>query len=476
MTEFENDMHGVNPEFKKVSYISTKDLTGILNKEECVVNTYFLQKVVQISDVDDTDFVESLYNFVSFNSSIPMTMDEIASKYNEIVVVLSYRGHDFVLQIHQYSFLKMNDKYKHVFTELPKRFCTYGIRYNTLRHQILGVSSVEMETYVDNANKKDSLSLYYELLFNHVLTTEDGATRFKKDSVNHFSLRNKHEVINLSTFFEMLIEQFHSKDMFSFEITGQKLPKLNQNDSVSKIKPIDNTSRIIKQMANLGRDDILTIDADYEDNTIEHDTLAHEFNGDATRIINTVPFFNDDVENFEINSIKDALISNVIIGHYCDVKAYMDKPRFKLILDKIEPPNNMSLSQCIVGLGNDMVAVFHMYINIKQLATEVYSERILMKDTEMNILISKYNSNDNIIKRFIKSGNMTLHFIDDLYLFFKNDTFHINEISDNLEQIGFVYNERFDFYNYIHENMNMILVDNTKKIKHPKIKELLLEQ
>lgn len=476
MTEFENDIYGIKPEFKKVSYIQTKDLTGIINEDGCVANSYFLQKYVSISDVDVMAFEEEAYNFASFESDVPFTTEDVLSRFNEIVIVISYKGHDFVLRVHQYAFLKMNDKYKHIFMEVPKRLCTYGINYNELSCQTLHSSRIEMSSSVNNGNKPYSLALYYEVLINHMLVDDDGAVRFKKDSVDHYSLRNIHESNKIGSFFEILIKQYNSKDTFLFEMKGQKLPSFNQSDNTTNIKPVDNTSRIIRQMAMLGRDDILTVNADYVESSFEYDALNHEFKGDDSRVFNTVPFFNDAIENFEIDEVSDVLVNNIIVGHYCDVKAYVEKPKFKMVMNEIKPENNMSIAQYLVGLGNDMVAVFHMYINVKQMATETNPSRILMKDTETNVLLSRFNGGDNIIKRIAKKGYASLHFEVDLYVLFEDRTFHINEISDNLEQLGFVYDERFDFYNYVNYDLNIIVIDNTNKMEHPKMRELLLKQ
>lgn len=478
-------VNGKEPKFKKLLDISDNELIKILKKPSCQIETYVVIDGVKtrFESMEDAVDFKRFYengtsNFLEFELENCHTQDEILQDFFEFMVVLTYNDFHFSLEPYQVNFLKTYQAYRHIFNEKPNKYCVYGndsYDYN-----------INIDTSMNINNKKEihltlakrflftplieKTSLYCEVMANQAISEENGIMRVGKNKNFNFHSSFRDAEIIIDNILSKIVELVNGEDVLLLEVEGEKLPPFN-NKINHDIQPVENSSRIIRQMATLGRHDIITVNTNYEEmkNTVKYDRLKHEFEGDENRVLHTLPIFQVPIDELSEKTILYDIYDNIIIGNYSDVRAYMENERFKRI--KRKGVSGYAIAHMIIGLGNDMVAVFHIKISL-----DIFTNRYHIgssPSTAKHALL--YFNDGNIVEKMFGKGYVTTHFDTDIHILFNNAIKHINEMADRLDEIGYDTNDDFKFTNSVDGN-NFVIYANEEKINHNEMKKLLMKQ
>ena len=479
-------INGKKPNFKNVLNIDNGELIKMLKKPSCEVDTYICVDGLKMrfEDIDVAKKIQHIHvneisNFLEFELEDCHTQDEMLQNLFRFMVVVTYKDFHFLLEPYQVNFLKSYDKYDYIFEDKPNKYCMY-IEESYLYNTWIGEYEEDNMLYFKKRFVQDLMfdetSHYYEVMTYQAFSKNNGVMRVEKDKNLSSPLHSTDNEKFSNRMILKIIELISGNDLPSIDVRGEKLPPFSNNINRG-VKPINNSSRIIRQMATLGRNDIFTIDMIYDEtsNPVKYDCLKHEFEGDENRVLHTLSKFQKPISELNKSTVFYDMQDNIIIGHYCDVKAYMENETFKQMKKDIQ--SGYAFAHVIIGLGNDIVAVLHIKVNTNISKTASYfNSRYTEKHPLLHFVDNHHNHHHhNIVQKMYENGYATLHFDTDIYILFNNINIHINEMSGRLKEIGFDEYNNFEFKTSI-DGRKHILQSIEEKMNHAGMKKLLINQ
>lgn len=286
-----------------------------------------------------------------------------------------------------------------IFTNFLKLLYTYHRHHNIVDEQLLindkarEVKSLYIiTTPYDNYQRMNAVEVqqYFQMKLddylefkNHYHVDNETQDIFVKNTndVENLGKTSSHE----STVVKDMILINDILDLFpDLEVKENDQPLFDIGLEKPTSKP--NTSRIVRQMAEVGNPEYLFIDIKYDENWLRQDTLQPQYHGVDKR--NNVKVCTD-VKNHESDNIR-------ILGHYEDVKAFTRTKAFHDMYDK-----ERYITTNLTHFKNGMVAlsIYMNTVTFNNLADVTFKTRVASDIKRMNIVKNpnyyELNNDDN---------------------------------------------------------------------------------
>lgn len=286
-----------------------------------------------------------------------------------------------------------------IFTNFLKLLYTYHRHHNIVDEQLLindkarEVKSLYIiTTPYDNYQRMNAVEVqqYFQMKLddylefkNHYHVDNETQDIFVKNTndVENLGKTSSHE----STVVKDMILINDILDLFpDLEVKENDQPLFDIGLEKPTSKP--NTSRIVRQMAEVGNPEYLFIDIKYDENWLRQDTLQPQYHGVDKR--NNVKVCTD-VKNHESDNIR-------ILGHYEDVKAFTRTKAFHDMYDK-----ERYITTNLTHFKNGMVdlSIYMNTVTFNNLADVTFKTRVASDIKRMNIVKNpnyyELNNDDN---------------------------------------------------------------------------------
>lgn len=181
------------------------------------------------------------------------------------------------------------------------------------------------------------------------------------------------------------------------------------------MKPIENSSKIIRQMALIGSDNYIVLDENVSDSMKNcHDTEPYNYQntegitGDANRVYCT---HSDNDELFNLEKSHEAS-KVLIVGHYEDVKAYANNDKFNKLYNAFIKNHNHA-GHVVAQLVGDIVTL-HLVsleinntieINSRYMNRTIDNKRLMRKVTLFQDKTVLFNDFETTLQTLLKCYN-----------------------------------------------------------------------
>lgn len=362
-----------------------------------------------------------------------------------------------------YDIYPLNDNNNfNSFTNFLKLLYTYHHHHNTVDEQLLindktkEVKSLYiMTTPSDNYQRMIALEVqqYFQMKLDDYLEFKN---HYHVDNeTQDIFVKNANDVENLgktssneSTVVKDMILINDMLDLFpDLEVKENDQPLFDIGLEKPTSKP--NTSRIVRQMAEVGNPEYLFIDTKYDENWLRQDTLQPQYHGVDKR--NNIRVCTD-VKNHESDSIR-------ILGHYEDVKAFTRTKAFHDMYNK-----ERYITTNLTHFKNGMVdlSIYMNNVTFNNLADVTFKTRVASDIKRKNIVKNpnyyELNNDDNYrVKANVNYGQIV----------FEDKIVDMNEIKSPFLLYTGVYGISDISYSYGEYDLSLSL-DHVSRTKNPK--------